>query len=146
MAFRLDKQIENDSFLACRHKNIQIRLMNDSRYFWIILVPEVTQGTDASPVTEIHHLSDPVAGDLWALARYLSKQLKTHMAADKINVAAIGNLVSQLHFHIVARHQNDPAWPAPIWGHGTPIPQKAEESADRLAHLQDWLAKCSGTM
>ena len=146
MAFKLDKRLEGDSFLAVTHKHIQIRLADDTRYFWVILVPAIAIDHNSTFVSEIHDLPAPVAADLWSVSRNVSKWLQAYTKADKINIAALGNVVSQLHLHIVARQRSDPAWPAPIWGHGAMDPLETSERDRRLASLQDWYKKASGTM
>ena len=146
MLFKLDKQLEGDSYLAVTHKQIQIRLANDTRYFWVILVPAVTCDQNSTFVSEIHDLPASVAADLWTLSGHISKWLKAHTKADKINIAALGNVVSQLHLHVVARHRSDPAWPAPIWGHSAMEPLETSERDRRLASLQDWHNQAFGTI
>jgi len=146
MAFKLDKRLESDSFLAVTRKHIQIRLADDTRYFWVILVPAISLDHNSTFVSEIHDLPAPVAADLWSISSNVSKWLKAYTKADKINIAALGNVVSQLHLHIVARHRSDPAWPAPIWGHGAMEPLETSERDRRLASLQDWYKKASGTI
>ena len=146
MLFELDKRLEGDSHLAVTHKHIQIRLADDTRYFWVILVPAITRDQDIKFVSEIHDLPAPVAADLWSISSYISKWLKTYTKADKINIAALGNVVNQLHIHIVARHRSDIAWPAPIWGHGAMEPLENSERDRRLALLQDWYKQASGTI
>ena len=146
MAFKLDKRLEGDSYLAVTHNHIQIRLADDSRYFWGILVPAISGTQNSLSVLEIHDLPAPVAADLWSLSSHIGKWLKAHTEADKINIAALGNVVSQLHLHIVARHRSDPAWPAPIWGHGTMEPLETSERDRRLASLQDWHKQAAGTI
>ena len=144
MGFTLDKRLQDDSIMASTQHNIQIRLANDSRYFWLILVPAITQEGSDTAIHEIHDLPESVFANLWALASHLSKALKAGTKADKINIAAIGNVVSQLHLHIVARHRSDPLWPAPIWGQGTTIPLSPQERDKRLTSLQSWLMTFSG--
>ena len=144
MGFTLDKRLQDDSILASTQHNIQIRLTNDSRYFWLVLVPAITKECADTAIHEIHDLPASVADNLWALASHFSKALKAETNADKINIAAIGNVVSQLHLHIVARHRSDPLWPAPIWGQGTAIPLSPQERDKRLASLQLWLMTFSG--
>ncbi len=146
MAFTLDKRLEGDSYLAVNHKHIQVRLANDTRYFWVILVPAVTRDQNNTFVSEIHDLPAPVAADLWSLSGHISKWLKAHTRADKINIAALGNVVSQLHLHVVARHRSDAAWPAPIWGHGAMEPLETSERDRRLASLQEWHNQAAGTI
>ena len=146
MAFALDKRLEGDSHLAVTHKHIQIRLADDTRYFWVILVPAITLDNKSTFVSEIHDLPALVAADLWSLSGHISKWLQAHTKADKINIAALGNVVSQLHVHVVARHQSDPAWPAPIWGHRAMDPLETSERDRRLASLHDWHKQAFGTI
>ena len=146
MLFKLDKQLEDDSYLAVTHKQIQIRLADDTRYFWVILVPTINRDQNNTFVSEIHDLPAPVATDLWSLTSHISKWLQAHKNADKINIAALGNVVSQLHLHVVARHRSDPAWPAPIWGHDAMDPLEISEREHRLASLQDFYKEASGTI
>ena len=146
MAFTLDKRLEGDSYLAVTRKHIQIRLANDTRYFWVILVPAVTRDHNSTFISEIHDLPAPVAADLWSISGHISKWLQAHTKADKINIAALGNVVSQLHLHVVARHRSDPAWPAPIWGHGAMDPLETSERDRRQASLQDWHNQAAGTI
>ena len=146
MAFTLDKRLEGDSHLVVTHKHIQIRLVDDARYFWVILVPAITGDQNSTFVSEIHELPVAVAADLWSLSSHISKWLQAHKNADKINIAALGNEVSQLHLHVVARHQSDPAWPAPIWGHDAMDPLEISEREHRLASLQDFYKEASGTI
>ena len=109
-------------------------------------MPTITGNQNSTFVSEIHELPAAVAADLWSLSSHISKWLQAHTNADKINIAALGNVVSQLHLHVVARHRSDPAWPTPIWGHGTMEPLETSERDRRLASLQDWYKKASGTM
>ena len=146
MAFTLDKRLEGDSHLVVTHKHIQIRMVNDARYFWVILVPAITGDQNSTFVSEIHELPAAMAADLLSLSSHISKWLQAHTNADKINIAALGNVVSQLHLHVVARHRSDPAWPATIWGYGAMEPLENSEHDRRLALLQDWYKQASGTI
>jgi diadenosine tetraphosphate (Ap4A) HIT family hydrolase len=99
------------------------------RYPWLILVPELPF------ISEIHELCEE---DQWRLVREssaLGAHLKRMMAADKLNVAAIGNLVPQLHVHLVARYREDPAWPSPVWGRFPPLPYTGEALEQFLERL-----------
>ena len=73
MAITLDKRLEGESYLAFNYKNIQIRLANDTRYFWVILVPAVTRDQNNTFVSEIHDLPENVAADLWSLSSQISR-------------------------------------------------------------------------
>ena len=124
--FELDTRLDAGSHLVTRHEGIQVRIADDSRYFWLMLVPE-TQ--DAS---ELHDLGDATQQRLMRLATLLGAWLKAEAGADKINTAAIGNIVSQLHLHIVARHEGDAAWPDPIWGNGAAVPMDDDLRQERI--------------
>ncbi|MGA0181325.1 MAG: HIT family protein [Candidatus Puniceispirillaceae bacterium] len=134
MSFTLHPTLAKDTFLVARVGSLQIRLVNDSRFFWLMIVPEVS-------ATELHDLDEKTAQSFWKLARMLGKALKQHCDASKINSAAIGNMVPQLHFHIVARHTDDAAWPNPIWGHGTSEPLNDVTKTARISTVQSWLGK-----
>jgi diadenosine tetraphosphate (Ap4A) HIT family hydrolase len=93
----------------------RVLLMDDARYPWIILVPR------RADVTELFELA---ADDRVALSEevaHTAQVLRTVSGAQKINIGALGNLVPQLHVHIVARNEGDAAWPGPVWGHGTAV-------------------------
>ena len=133
--FELDTRLDAGTHLVTRHQGIQVRIADDSRYFWLMLVPETP---DAS---ELHDLGDATQQRLMRLATLLGAWLKAEAGADKINTAAIGNIVSQLHVHVVARRQGDDAWPAPIWGHGEPVPMHEDLRQSRIGVIQAGLEK-----
>ncbi|MCY1412997.1 HIT domain protein [compost metagenome] len=108
--FTLDSRLQQDTlpigdFALCR-----LLLSNDENYPWFILVP---RRADISEVFELD-AADQVL--LWQETATLAGKLKQVFAADKMNVAALGNVVSQLHMHVIVRRHDDPAWPAPVWG------------------------------
>ena len=133
--FVLDERLEGSSHLITRYKSIQIRLVDDARFQWVLLIPEQPKAS------EIHDLNDMMRRNLLDLAIRLGKVMKTRFEADKINIAAIGNIVSQLHVHVVARRQGDDAWPAPIWGHGEPVPMHEDLRQSRIGVIQAGLEK-----
>ena len=132
MAFTLHPILAKDSILAAKAGLLQVRLVDDARFFWLLVVPE-------TPAPELHDLDERTAESLWKLTRRLGKALQAHCDADKINSAAIGNMVPQLHFHIVARHVGDSAWPHPIWGNGKAKPLADATKVDRIKSIQSWL-------
>ena len=79
-------------------------MVDDVGYFWLLIYPETT-------ATELHELDEDIAESLWTMALHLGGVIKTHCNAAKINTAAIGNIVPQLHVHILARHNDDAPWP-----------------------------------
>ena len=108
--FELHPVLEKDSVLIARLRLCQVRLINDCTYPWVLLIPE------REGLTEIHQLCAEDRTCLADESSFLSCTLAKLFHADKMNIAAIGNLVPQLHVHHVVRYQTDPAWPAPIWG------------------------------
>ena len=96
---------------------------------------------------ELHYLDEKTAESLWKLAQHLGQALQAHCNADKVNSAAIGNMVPQLHFHIVARHIGDAAWPHPIWGNGKTDPMAEATKVARIESIQNWLGNlCSPSL
>ena len=107
----------------------RVLLMNDARFPWLILVPR------RDGLSELHDLTSADAGVLTVEIRRAGAKLKELTDAAKINTAALGNQVPQLHIHVIARQAGDPAWPGPVWGHGAPTaytPQAQGEFISRL--------------
>ena len=90
---------------------------------------------------EIHDLAPPERALLIEEIARASRLMQEAFKADKMNAAALGNQVPQLHVHVIARFVGDPAWPNPVWGQGTPRPMSEAESAERIALLQPLLAR-----
>ncbi|MEM7379207.1 MAG: HIT family protein [Pseudomonadota bacterium] len=109
MAFALDPRIERDSALIVRDASIQIRLQNHAPLPWLVLVPE-------SNATEPFDLVPAVATALQHRIGEVARTLRSHCQTDKINVASIGNVVPQLHIHVIGRFTSDPYWPDVVWG------------------------------
>ena len=120
MTFKLDKRLEQDSHFVCNLSLSQVRLINDSQFIWCLLVPEV------DGVQEIIDLDESQQAQLWKESETLSRVLQLGFSPDKLNVAAIGNIVSQLHVHHICRFKNDIAWPAPVWGRQAMINYKED--------------------
>ncbi len=112
MSFVLDERLRRDTLFVGDFPLSRVLLMNDARWPWLVLVPRC-QG--------LVELTDLETSDRAALVEEAAKAvgfLKAHAKADKINVGALGNVVRQLHVHVVARTVGDPAWPGPVWGIG----------------------------
>ena len=133
MAFGLDSRIAGSTHLVKTVDGIQVRLVDDSRYMWVMLVPEVASAS------ELHDLGTADQQRLMTLAARLGAWLKGDTGADKINTAAIGNIVPQLHLHVVARHAGDAVWPAPIWGLGEPQPRTSQSRATTIVDITKFL-------
>lgn len=115
-SFVLDERLARDSESILKLGLCDLRLSKDSRWPWLILVP---QRPDISELFELAPLDQAV---LTFEQVTVAAALKKATGADKINIAAIGNIVRQLHVHVVARVESDPNWPGPIWGHGRAVP------------------------
>lgn len=128
--FVLDSQLDNDTHEVGRMRLSRVLLMNDARYPWLILVPERPN------LAELIDLSAPDRALLWDEIAQASEVLQAMYGPDKLNVAALGNMVRQLHVHVVARFTSDPAWPRPVWGSGAPLAYEPHQQgiiAQRLA-------------
>lgn len=126
--FNLHPQLAKDTFLVGEFPLSTCRLMNDYQFPWLILIPRVPG------IKELYELSASDQAQFLRESSWLSSQLAKTFQADKMNIAALGNQVPQLHFHHIVRYQNDIAWPNPVWGnpaiHYTP---------EVLSHMQQTL-------
>ena len=129
-AFKLDPQLEQDTILISDWHLCQVRLMNDSRYPWVILIPKV------DGVSEIHELAEEQQQLLLGESMRLSKALDQLFSPHKLNIAALGNMVRQLHVHHIVRFENDASFPKPVWGVGEAVPYEAAALNDTVSGLQ----------
>jgi diadenosine tetraphosphate (Ap4A) HIT family hydrolase len=132
--FRLDERLEKDSLEIGALGLCQLRLMNDSRWPWLLLVPA------RAGAVEIHDLSEQ---DQLLLAKetvLTANLLKSLTNCEKINSATLGNIVRQLHVHVVARSAGDANWPGPVWGFGKREPYDADALEMRAAQLKSAFA------
>lgn len=104
----------------------QLRLMDDARYPWLLLVPE------RADIVELHDLLAEDAEALMVEIRACTRAIAELFPVDKINVGSLGNVVPQLHVHVVGRRRGDPAWPGPVWGVGVAEPYPQSERARRI--------------
>jgi len=132
--FELDARLQADTVLLGRLPLSQVLLMNDRRYLWVILVPV------RPDAREYYHLSADDQSQLMKESSWVAEKLADNYTADSMNVAALGNVVPQLHVHHVARHHNDPAWPGPVWGHSPAEPYGVGELEKRVHELKQLLA------
>ena len=110
MEFKLHEQLQNDTIVVGEFKLSLLLRIKDQNYPWYVLVPKLANSR------EIHHLTKEQRQQLHEESYELSKAMESFYEAEKLNVAALGNMVSQLHIHHVARYSRDFAWPKPIWG------------------------------
>nr|WP_178131879.1 HIT domain-containing protein [Pseudomonas sp. C2B4] len=121
--FALDPRLQQDTLLIGDFPLCRLLLSNDSNYPWFILVPR------RDDISEIFQLDGADQQQLWRETSALAETLKDSFDADKLNVAALGNVVSQLHMHVIVRKREDAAWPAPVWGRHPAKPYNAEQVA-----------------
>jgi diadenosine tetraphosphate (Ap4A) HIT family hydrolase len=115
--FSLHPTLARDTVVIGHFKLCAVLLMNDQQYPWFILVPQrMNASSEGGYIREIFQLEDADQPQLMRESCDLARALAGSFRCDKLNVAAIGNIVPQLHIHHVVRTQDDPAWPAPIWG------------------------------
>lgn len=108
--FVLDPQLAKDCFEICDLPLSKILLLNDSQYPWFVQVPRINH------VSEIVDLNEAQQSQLWYESRVLSELLVAQFEPHKLNIAALGNIVSQLHVHHIVRYHHDASWPKPVWG------------------------------
>ncbi|MDH3974691.1 MAG: HIT family protein [Deltaproteobacteria bacterium] len=123
--FKLHSRLKEDCHILGQSELSLLLLMNDLRYPWFIMVPK------RPDIKEIFQLSGEDQLQLARESANLAFALSTAFKGDKINIASLGNVVSQLHIHHIVRFKNDPAWPGPVWGHSKAIPY-ADEAREMI--------------
>ena len=134
MKFQLDKRLESDTFWVGDMPLCKVLLMNVANFPWIILVPRVLDKS------EIFDLNQSDLEKYHRETNYLLQSMSKLYMADKMNIASLGNLVSQLHTHIIVRYKKDDAWPNPVWSYPDMIPYKTNEyqmEIDKIKKLVD---------
>jgi diadenosine tetraphosphate (Ap4A) HIT family hydrolase len=134
MDFALDPRLELDTLPVAELPLSTVRLMNDARYPWLVLVPR------RPGVVEVLDLAPPDQDLLWAEIRLCARVVRELWTPDKLNVAALGNVVPQLHVHVVGRRRDDDAWPRPVWGVHPPRPWDRVEVREVILRLRERLA------
>lgn len=133
--FVLDERLENDTERVARMRLSIVLLMKDRSFPWLILVPE------RKDIVEIHELTKEDRLTLVEEIACVSGIMKDIYKPDKINIGALGNLVPQLHIHIIARFKKDRAWPGPVWGNTAPQPYSGKELVEAVARLRACLGR-----
>jgi len=119
--FTLDSRLQQDTLPIGDFPLCRLLLSNDANYPWFILVPR------REDISELFQLDVTDQLQLWRETTALAEVLKDSFDADKLNVATLGNVVSQLHMHVIVRKRDDAAWPAPVWGKHPAKPYTAQE-------------------
>jgi diadenosine tetraphosphate (Ap4A) HIT family hydrolase len=130
MSFPLDPRLAADTHPIGEMPLSRLLLMDDARHPWLILVPRIAGARE---------LMDLDGGDRAALfdeITAVSRAMETLLRPDKLNVAALGNVVAQLHVHVIARYADDANWPQPVWGRGERVAYAPQDAAARIAGLR----------
>ena len=131
--FKLHPTLESDCFPVRKMASSQLLLMGDARYPWFILVPCIPD------IRELHELEHEdliqVLDDIMAV----SKSVQKIYNPDKINIGALGNIVEQLHVHIIARFSHDDTWPDPVWGRGSALHYEETMLVDTIEFMNETL-------
>lgn len=131
--FTLHPQLAADSVMICDWPLSRVLLMNDMRFPWLILVPR------CDGISEFFSLEaadqDLLTGEIARASAILQRWATARSGCDKLNVGMIGNIVRQLHVHVVARRTADAAWPYPVWGRGDPVRYLARELEQAIEDL-----------
>jgi len=126
--FKLDKRLESDTILVKELKSFQVRLMNANEFFWMVLIPNKPNLIELSDLNIIER------NYLMNFAVDLGNFIKSSEKYNKVNIGMLGNVVSQLHLHVVLRNKEDAAWPGPVWGWGatTQLDQETKQTRSKL--------------
>lgn len=129
-SFALDARLQNDTRHVVALSLCDVLLMNDQRFPWLVLVPR------RAGLSEICDLPVEDQATLWREVTLASQVLRSLAPFDKLNLGALGNIVRQLHVHVVGRREGDAAWPGPVWGSGAAAPYDEERLAAWSAELR----------
>lgn len=131
--FKLDSRLENDCFFVADLEVSRLLLMNDQNYPWLILVPRIenlTELTDLDFATQTKVLQE---------INDCTKMLQQNFEVDKLNIGALGNVVLQLHIHIIGRKKNDITFPKPVWGNAQANPYAESEAKELIEKIKSIL-------
>ena len=127
--FKLDDRLKSDTILVKELKSFQVRMMNAKEFFWMVLIPNKPN------LIELSDLNINERNYLMNFAVDLGNFIKSSEKYDKVNIGMLGNIVSQLHLHIVLRKINDAAWPGPVWGRDfNNLDEKTKKYRSRLVY------------
>ena len=130
----LHPQLKKDCIQLGEFTLCSLLLLNDANYPWFILLP------NRVGITEMHHLSEIDQQQLMTESMFFSQCLEQVFQADKLNIAALGNVVPQLHIHHIARFTTDACWPAPVWGAVSTIPYNEAQLKNIKKQLLNWFS------
>lgn len=131
--FAVDARLSADGCWLAQLQGNDVLLFNDQRYDWLVVVPRVTGAV------ELIDLSVEQQQQLATVVRHVASQLRAHGRGHKLNIGALGNVVRQLHVHVVLRAEGDPAWPGPVWGHSPRQPYADAQLPEVVARWRQLL-------
>ena len=129
MAFALDPRLATDTIHVSSLAACELLIMNDSRYPWAILVPRI------EGARELHNLHGDAGTKVCVEIMTIARAIGTWPGVEKVNIGALGNIVPQLHIHVIGRHAGDLAWPGPVWGHSARVAYQDGEEAEFVKYL-----------
>ncbi|MAR92373.1 MAG: hypothetical protein CML06_16070 [Pseudomonadales bacterium] len=133
MSFELHPQLAADTHRVSETDDCLLLVMNDRQYPWFIVVPKV------EATTEWHHLDPDQQTRVHGFCVSVGQAIQSVFGSRKINTAALGNIVSQLHIHVIGRTPDDPAWPGPVWGAQPPLPLSDADVETRTLMMKQYL-------
>ena len=132
--FEIDSQLKQTSYPLISLGVCDLRLVDDQRWPWLLIIPRVPHAV------ELIDLSPDLRSEVWLEIDHVARVMRDQFSPYKLNIAALGNQVRQLHIHCIARFPDDDAWPNPVWGVGESVPYDSELLAARLNILKDAFA------
>lgn len=135
--FELDRRLDATTVPVMWLSLCELRLVNDRRWPWLMLVPQRPNAV------ELHDLTPLDQTMLVFETNLVAQMLKTLTGCHKINSGALGNVVPQLHMHVVARNQSDPGWPGPVWGFGEREPYRAEDRHSFAENIRNAMSRAN---
>jgi diadenosine tetraphosphate (Ap4A) HIT family hydrolase len=131
VTFEIDSQLKQTSYPLTSLGVCDLRLVDDQRWPWLLIIPRVPHAV------ELIDLSPDLRSEVWLEIDHVARVMRDQFSPRKLNIAALGNQVRQLHIHCIARFPDDDAWPNPVWGIGESVPYDSELLAARLNSLKD---------
>ncbi|HEY4146480.1 HIT family protein [Pinirhizobacter sp.] len=135
MSFALDPRLAADTVPVAELALCSVCLMDDARFGWLVLVPR------QPGLAEVTDLPAEARIQMWKEVEQAAEALRAVFPCDKLNIGALGNIVRQLHVHVVARREGDAAWPGPVWGCGQAAPYAPVERQARVAAVAAALSR-----
>ena len=131
VSFVIDSQLKQTSYPLTSLDVCDLRLVDDQRWPWLLIIPRVPHAVELIDITP------DLRAEVWLEIDHVGRVMRDQFSPHKLNIAALGNQVRQLHVHCIARFPEDEAWPNPVWGVGDSVPYDSELLNSRLNALRD---------